>query len=140
MPRQKANKEAKYQMLRLPVDLLEALDRAGKASARSIPREAEFRLRESLARTGPAPVASPWVRAVTETVARVASEIDDIGVGPEVRFGMLCEAVTSLLSKLRPADSRLNKDDEQMMQTLVTYLAQKLRRERGNLMEGLPEE
>jgi len=140
MTRQKATKATKYQMLRLPVDLLAALDKAGTSNGRTVPKEAEFRLRESLARTGPAPVASPWVRAIGEMITRLAAEIDDIGSGPEVRFGMLCEALCALLRRLRPANSTLNKDDEQMVDTLVTYLAQKLRRERSDLFEGLPVE
>ena len=137
MARQKAEKATKYQMLRLPVDVLKALDEAGKKTGRTVPKEAEFRLRESLARTGAAPAMSPWVRAVSETVARVASEIDEIGTGPEVRFGMLCAAVSQLLDRLRPADSRLNKDDEEIVHTLVTYLVQKIRREPGGVMDGL---
>ena len=140
MTRQKPKKDMKYQMLRLPVELLQALDEAGKASARSVPKEAEFRLRESLSRTGSAPALTPWARAVSETTARLALEIDEIGAGAEVRFGMLCEAVSALLRQLRPADSRLNKDDEEMVRTLVTYLAQKIRRERSGILEGLSQE
>ncbi len=126
----------KYQMLRLPVDLLEELDKAGKANSRTVPKEAEFRLRESLSRTGPVPAMSPWTRAVTDTLTRLVTEIDEIGTGPEVRYGMLETGLSVLFMKLRPADTRLSKDDEDMVQTLVTYLAQKVRRERGGLLEG----
>lgn len=140
MAQQKAEKTTKYQMLRLPVDLLDELDKAGKSNGRTIPKEAEFRLRESLARTGPVPAASPWVRAVGEVVMRLAAEIDEVGVGPEVRFGMLVEAVSSLLRQLRPSDSRINLDDEQMVRALVTFLVQKTKRERGGLLDGLVED
>ena len=33
-----------------------------------------------------------------------------------------------------------NKDDEEMVRTLVTYLAQKIRRERSGILEGLSQE
>jgi hypothetical protein len=86
------------------------------------------------------PAATDWGRNVGEVFARLATEIDEIGTGPEVRFGMLYVAATELLRRIRPADSRINKDDEDMLSGLVTFTAQKLRRERSGIFEGLPEE
>jgi hypothetical protein len=137
MRRQKAGKQTKSQMVRLPVDLLAALAEAGKGSSRSVPKEAEYRLRESLSRSGAAPALSPWARAVSDTVARLALELEEIGTGPEVRFGMLSDALAALFRELRPADSRLNKDDEDMVRSLVTYLTRKIQRDRGGILEGL---
>lgn len=125
--------------VRISNDLVEDIRKVAVASGRSVPMEIEHRLRRSL-EAGGGEHYTPWARAVGETVARIASEIDEIGTGAEVRFGMLCEAVTMLLRQLRPGKSRLNKDDEEMVRTLVTYVAQKLRRERGGIFEGLEEE
>jgi hypothetical protein len=140
MARKAVKLETKYQMLRLPVDLLEALEAAGKASARSVPKEAEFRLRESLTRNGASPAMSPWARSASEVFGRLAAEIDEIGTGTEVRFGMFSQAAITLLMQLRPADTKLNKDDENMVRTLVAYLVQKLKRDHVGILEGLSEE
>ena len=128
----------KYQMVRLPVDLLQALGEAGKSTSRTIPKEAEFRLRESLAKTGSVAVASPWARAVGEAMTRLASEIDEIGSGPEVRFGMLRKALDRFSSEMHFPDTQLNKDDAELVHILVRAFALKLRRAQGSvLLDGL---
>lgn len=126
------------QPVRLSKKLLVQIKKRTAETGRTVPAEIEHRLELSL--EGPATAMPPWARAVSESIARLAREIEEIGTGPEVRFGMLCEAVELLLLQLRPADSKLNKDDQEMVRVLVTYLVQKIRRERGGILEGLPRE
>lgn len=140
MAPKKPQKTAETQMVRVPTDLLRALGEAGRAAGRSVPKELEYRLRESLERTGGAHMASPWARAVSEAVARLAGEIEGVVSDAETRLGMMTWGVSRLFSDLgRRADTTLSKEDRELVELLAAALAAKLKRETNSvLLEEIP--